>query len=508
MVRSTAAGLLSRWFGRRKPDAELSELRARVRFLQSYNQRIKARYDAAGTNPELERYWAQADHKGPRAANDVGIRRTLRSRSRYECQESNSFARGMLVAKQNDVIGTGAMLQVTTADTGLNAAIEQKWTAWARANNLAPKLRTLHGAKVGDGEGFAQRGFSQRSRDANKLSILLTEADLWTDPFGDQSPEQCDGITYDEFGEPVSYRRLRQHPGDNIQWGNGYDTDEFDANDVIHWFRQDRPDQRRGIPEFTAALPLFAELRRYRLAVIAAAEIAADFTGVLYSDANAFSETPDESGDPFSTVDLERRTLMTLPAGWKLSQLKAEQPTTEFQRFSEAILCEIGRTAMMPLNLVAGSSREYNFASGRLDYLLYWSHCDIERSDFACRVMDRIFEWWLDEALLIPGYLPRFGEVREVPHEWIWPPRRPIDEVKAAQADAINWQMGFLTDESWAKREQTDLERHYEELQRSIERRQAMSAPVPTATLTIMQQEISQEQTNSATAGAASNGQE
>lgn len=488
--------LLSPWTWFRRPEpAELVDYKAQVQWLRAYNRRIKARYDAAGTNPELERYWAQADLRSPRAANDRTIRERLRSRSRYECQESNSFARGMLLTKQNDVIGVGPMLQVTTPDERLNEAIEARWAAWCRATHVVRTLRTHHGAKIGDGEGFIQRSFNARSTDENKLALLATEADLWTDPWTPIDANEVDGIRFDDSGNPISYKRMRQHPGDDVQYTAAYDLDEFQAEDVIHWFRADRPDQRRGIPEFTAALPLFAELRRYRLAVLAAAETAADFTAVLYSDAPAFGEAPDESSEPFSTIDLERRALMTLPAGWKMSQLKAEQPTTEFARFSEAILCEIGRTAQMPLNIVAGSSREYNFASGRLDYLLYWSHCDVERYDYGCAVMDRIFSWWLDEALLIPGYLPSFGQVRQVPHEWIWPPRRPIDEVAAAQADQIRWEMGFLTDVEWAKREQKDLLRHYADLQRSLDQRERIGAPLPAATLQREQQRISEMQT-------------
>jgi capsid protein len=45
---------------------------------------------------------------------------------------------------------------------------------------------------------------------------------------------------------------------------------------VIHWFRKDRPGQNRGLPDILPALPLFAQLRRYTQAVLAAAESAAN----------------------------------------------------------------------------------------------------------------------------------------------------------------------------------------------------------------------------------------
>jgi capsid protein len=95
---------------------------------------------------------------------------------------------------------------------------------------------------------------------------------------------------------------------------------------MIHWFRADRPGQHRGVPEITPALPLFAQLRRYTLAVLGAAETAADFAAVIYTDAPANGEaTPVE---PLDVIELEKRMATTLPDGWKLGQIKAEQPAS------------------------------------------------------------------------------------------------------------------------------------------------------------------------------------
>jgi hypothetical protein len=93
---------------------------------------------------------------------------------------------------------------------------------------------------------------------------------------------------------------------------------------VLHWFRCDRPGQARGVPDILPALPLFAQLRRFTLAVIAAAETAADFAGILYTDAPASGEA--DAAEPFEPIELEKRALVTMPGGWKMSQLQAEQP--------------------------------------------------------------------------------------------------------------------------------------------------------------------------------------
>lgn len=89
-----------------------------------------------------------------------------------------------------------------------------------------------------------------------------------------------------------------------------------------------------GIPEITAALPLFAQLRRYTLAVLAAAETAADFAGILYTDAPANGEA--DAAEPFEPIELEKRALLTMPGGWRMEQLRAEQPSTGYGEFKRS----------------------------------------------------------------------------------------------------------------------------------------------------------------------------
>jgi capsid protein len=366
-----------------------------------------------------------------------------------------------------------------------NLAVEQKWLEWSRAINLGAKLRAFLVAYYVDGEAFLERIRDSESSLGPQLELRLSEADLWTDPNDTgQDPLYVDGIRYTEAGRPVSYTRLRQHPGDNFGTGVAL-TETIDAENVVHFFRADRPDQRRGVSHLAPALSLLAELRRYRLATVSAAEIAADHSGVMYSDASAFNETPDELDENFLAISLERRALLTLPAGWKMSQLRAEQPTTEFGNFSDHLLMELGRCLQQPLNIVSGSSRDYNFASGRLDYLLYWSANDIDRYDLETQVLDRIFQWWMDEALLIPGYLPPRGGANKglsIRKRWVFRPRQPIDIEAQANADQIYQSMGLLTDQAWASREGLDLEEHYAQLEQQQTRRRELELPINGAT--------------------------
>jgi capsid protein len=211
---------------------------------------------------------------------------------------------------------------------------------------LAEKLRTIRVARAEDGEAFGILTNNEKLATPVTLDVKLVEADQVTTPDWTQDQANAiDGIVFDTFGNPTEYHVLRYHPGDaRGLWDST--VDRLPARAVVHYFRCHRPGQNRGIPDITPALPLFAQLRRFTLAVLAAAETAADFAGILYTDAPANGEA--DAAEPFEPIELEKRALLTMPGGWKMSQLQAEQPATTYAEFKREILNEIARCLNMP----------------------------------------------------------------------------------------------------------------------------------------------------------------
>jgi len=208
------------------------------------------------------------------------------------------------------------------------------------------------------------------------------------------------------------------------------------ASDMIHVFRQERPGQHRGVPEITPALPLFAQLRRYTLAVLSAAETAADLAGILYTDTPPGGETEDI--EPLDTIELERGMLMTMPGGWKMGQVQAQQPSTTYAEFKKEILNEIARCLNMPFNVAACNSSGYNYASGRLDHQTYYKSIRVDQAFMASKVLDRILAAWLWEYGLEAGlinHIPMSGLTRILPpHQWFWDGMEHVDPAKEAKA--------------------------------------------------------------------------
>lgn len=443
------------------------------------HRRLRASYDAAQTTDDNSRHWANSDALSADAAHSPGVRTKLRNRSRYEAA-NNSYCRGIVNTLANDTIGTGPRLQIQTGDGNADRRIERSFAMWAKRAKLAAKLRTMRIARAVDGECFAQFVTNRRLNHPVSLDLRLTEADQIATPDLDYfEPHAVDGIEYDENGNPTVYHRLRWHPGsETTGYGENLDKDDIRAEDMVHLFRLDRPGQHRGVPEITPALPLFAQLRRYTLATIAAAETAAEFAGVMYTDSPPDDE-PDAVGT-YDAIEMEIRSMLTLPAGWKMSQVKAEQPASTYAEFKREIVREIARCINMPYNVAAGDSSDYNYASGRLDHQTYFKAIDVDRSFFEIDCLDVILARWLDEAVLIPDLLSAgLPPIADWDVQWFWPGREHVDPVKEAVAQDKRLTNGSTTYAREYARDGLDWETEFAQAAREKERRLELGLDEP-----------------------------
>lgn len=404
---------------------------------------MRARYDAAQYSLESAKHWAEADQLSARAANDPAVRAILRRRARYE-RDNNSYLKGITDTLANDMVGTGPRLQMLTPDQVLNREIESAVADWACAIDLAGKSQLMKKDSVINGEAVGLMVTNKRLRMPVQLDLRVIEADRLATPYPFFPTEyEVDGIKFDKAFNPISYSILDQHPGDTYQYHMITQAQNVAADLVTHWFQSTRAEQYRGIPEITAALPLFAQIRRYTLAVAAAAETAADFAAVIYSEMPPDGDSID--ADPFDTLDIDRRMMTTLPAGWKMSQFRAEQPTTTYVEFRDAILNEIARCLSIPFNVAAGNSSGYNYSSGRLDHQVYHRMLKVTRASFERVVLNPLLFAWLENYRDAVGLIPSAVDIRTLPHQWLWPGMEHVDPQKEADAQVTRLQNGLTS---------------------------------------------------------------
>ena len=426
-------GLLDRVFGRKQADVSARKA------VKMPVQRVKARYDAAQTTQDNFNHWAMADSLSADAGMTPAVRRVLRNRARYE-DANNSYCRGIVLTLSNDVVGTGPRIKVNSASPTADRVIEQNFHAWMESIMLPEKLRQMRHAQCVDGESFAMMVSNPRLEGV-QLDLRVVETDQVATP----TPwllREVDGIEFDSAGNPDFYHLLKKHPGALYNLPN-MEYDRIDASMMMHTFRACRANQNRGLSELTPALPLFAMLRRYTLATLAAAETAADFAAVLFTNAPA-NELPDV--EPFVPLNIQPRSMMALPEGWQIGQMQSEQPTTTYGNFKSEIINEIARCLNMPFNVAACNSSSYNYSSGRLDHQTYLKSIKIDREAMKSRVLNRLFKAWAEEAAMVRGMIPDgAGPAAEWQWSWVWDGSEHIDPQSEASAQQIRLEANTTT---------------------------------------------------------------
>ncbi len=475
-------------------------------------QHLRASYDAAKTNVGNENHWSNADQLDPHSAADYGVRLKLRSRSRYEAMENNPYLKGVLLTLAADFVGSGPKLQITEPKSRISQDdrlfIEGEFRKWCHQTKIRQKVWRAKIAKIVDGEAFLFPFFNQRLRNNVKLDFFMVEADQvssqnslsnFNRSLGDnqvrrggvsntqrrkrfptapsvENPRhynEIDGIRFDDNGLPLAYFLLDQHPGGTLHTFRIFYGNEgkwIHADNVIHWFRQDRG-WLRGIPELAPSIPLCALLRRYTLAVVKTAETGASVSAVLESQGPPGTAAwTDGDGtvlndSPFDAFPISHNMFVNLPWGYTMKQLETRQPTDIYDKFVNALLKEICRPLLVPFNMASGSSQDSNMASAIVDQHIYRGGVDSERIHCDEEVMDPIFLHWWNEASRIPGYLPESAKSsnsrRKVPipntslleeppeHKWRWP-RVGLDHTdpeKVANALQTMREQKFLTDQ-------------------------------------------------------------
>jgi lambda family phage portal protein len=405
---------------------------------------VRAKFDLAQTTPENRRHWTNADGLAARAAMSPAVRRVVRIRSRYEA-ENNSWYAGILRTAVNHIVGSGPRLQVLTTDPEANQRVEIAWRRWTAKVDFADILRTAVEAYWRDGEVFVMRADRPRWYPLS-LDLRTLEADQIAMPWQQsqlQDPFVDDGIRFDPSLNELEFFVYDHHPGTNapVSLLSG---DWYPSSEVLHLYRAERPGQTRGIPRATPALQTLPIMRRQELATLYSAETAANFA--MYLKSTSPAATPAASPADFAEIELTRNMLTTLPEGWEIGQVEPKQPGPLYEMFQRQALMSFCRCTNMPYTLAAGTGKDANFSSFKGDMSNVWApEVNVERDRITWAIVERVWQWFLEAAVFVPGLLAGMPRIEEINHQWTWPPLPELDATEAANAAATRLATGQST---------------------------------------------------------------
>ena len=444
---------------------------------------LAAHYDVSHTTSQNAEHWSFAVGGDANIAFNYENRRKARRRARYETS-NNPHLRGMVETKASDTVGDGPNLQMLSPD---GQEIEVAWKSWADEIRLTEKLLTLWAAgKQIDGEGIGLLYDDGAVRHEVKLNLQLIESEQMGNPFAEMDSEHIYDGVYHSASQPSAYYIYDEHPeAYAYPVLPTYTGKWYEASRVIHTFRHYRIGQLRGATELGPALPFAAILRRFTLATLDAAEIAAQISLWLETDA-----TPDEgpqtySDGAFTQMPTTRNMLITAPYGWHAKQIKSEQPIDTYESFVRVVVTQMGKSIGMPAALSYGDSSSYNMASGRLDFQTYIRGIETDRrAHLETDVLEKIFFLWMQfyaasRSGISPSSIDAEYLAKAYPHRWAYRPILHSDPEKQSAADVNLYQAGLLTMDQYLYRHNIDPESHYEQLKRQAQRLADIGMPAP-----------------------------
>lgn len=388
--------------------------------------------------------------------------RALRARSR-ELARDNAHAKKFLQMVESNVIGPDGIILQNKAgdfdaagrfvlDTIANNQIERAWRDWGRRGTCEvtgrmswPAVQRLYVRTMArDGEVLLRR-ITDRNRNRYGYALQFIDVDRLDERYNDDLPNGNIirmSIELNREGRPVAYHVRNRHPGDYLTGTDqGYgERERIPADQIIHDFLQDRPEQIRGVPWMHAAMLRLSHLGAFDEAAIIAARIGAAKMGFFTAedgDVAGLSDGEDELGNLMTEVD--PGIFGVLPRGYDFKSFDPKYPEANYDGFTKACLRGIASGFGVSYNSLASDLEGVSYSSirqGVLDERDAWKTIQAVVVD---GLMQPTFSDWLSVALLrgAIGNLPaaklsKFKADTWQPRRWQWVD--PANDIEAATA--------------------------------------------------------------------------
>jgi len=350
--------LIDRAIGYFSPSLALSRTRDRVRMSQYY--------DAAGRTVRTQGMRAPGGDANAAALSGPIIRKRARDMVR-----NNAIATRAVSALVDNIVGDGIIPSVEAERDEDKRRLEEVLLehfdstavdAAGRLNLYGLQRLAVDGMIVG-GEMLWRRR-PRRASDA--LAVLPFQVESLEPEYLDDrrlgqlqtGNLEYDGIEFDAIRRRVAYRLFREHPEDSL---TGFpESRRVMADEVLHLYRVDRPNQRRGVTWLAPVISLLSDAYEYADAQLVRQKIAAMWVGFTVDALNDVGEQTD-----YDKLTLKPGTFEHLPPGRDVrfsDPPKVEGYAEHMKQVQRMVAAALGIT----YEELSGDLEGVNFSSGRL----------------------------------------------------------------------------------------------------------------------------------------------
>lgn len=319
------------------------------------------------------------------------------------------------------------------------------------------------------------------------------------------------GVEINARGRPVAYHLKTAHPGDLYQTTSGIQAahhQRIPAEDIIHEFVADRPEQVRGMPWAHAAMIRLNNLGGYEEAAVIAARVGASKMGFFTTpdgQATALSTGLEADGSESGslTMDADPGVFQSLPQGVEFQPFNPDYPTAMYADFVKANLRGIASGLGVAYHALANDLEGVSFSSirsGTLEERDVWT---LIQEWFSESFLDRVHAEFMKSALsfgqitmpngsaLPAAKLDKFSAHAWQGRRWEW-----VDPLRDIEADIAAINAGLKSPQSVAAKLGLDYEDLLVELKAAEDLRNTIGVKLPSS-------EKGQQQADASDAAAA-----
>lgn len=414
--------------------------------------------------------------------------RLLRDRSRQLVRD-NPYARQAKRTTQINVIGSGVKMQAQVMqlrgkkrDDRINTLLETAWEQWCRKdscdvagkNSFYMMELLAAGALPESGEVLFRLHRQQFGRSKVPLALELLESDMldenWQGSTQASGNQWRMGVEVNQWGRPVRYAFHKRHPGDfgfvNPREDNG-ERVFIPADEIVHLFIPERPNQSRGVPWFASVMDDLHQLEGYEQAAVVRARSAASLMGFVTSPEGEVQGDDVEFDQRVN--EFEPGVFKYLAPGESITVPQLDAPDAQYEMFTRAKARRFASGFGCSFETISRDFSQTNYSSSRLSLLEDREHWRMVQQYLIENFHQRVFEAWLDAAVLsgaisLPDYElrpERYNQPRWQARGWSW-----VDPLKEVEAYKVAEEMGYLTKSQIIAQLGGDLEENFQQIAR------------------------------------------
>lgn len=512
------SNVLKRWMQTRPGGFEGAAVRAGLS--PSPRMQLAQRSYAAARIDRLTEGWSTTSLSS--TASVLGQLDTLRARSRI-LHRDNDYAKKFQKLVTTNVVGPNGFRfesRVTdssgAADRGACAAIEAAWERFSRRgvceisrrHSFPEMCRLLIKAASRDGEYLVRKVRGAAARNAFGLAFQVLDVNR-IDTQKNRSAADGEnaiimGVEVDQYLAPVAYHLRASMQGDLFHaTRTPQPAQRIPADEVMHGYVSDEPEQLRGVPWMHASMLRLNNLGGYEEAAVIASRIGASKMGFFHTPEGQ-AETLASGGDgtdaaPF-TSDAAPGQFDVLPDGYQFTPFNPDYPSAMFGDFVKANLRGIASGLGVSYHSLANDLEGVNFSSIRSGTLEERDAWMVLQQWFIDSFLEPVFDEWLTNALAFGqitlengSALPlskrdKFSAHQFQGRRWMW-----VDPLKDIKASIMAMQAGVTAPQTVAAGMGEDLETVLAQIQQANAMAQGFGVTISTLAV---QDQVNEPDTN------------